>query len=253
MSEQKNPTTQTLEAALQHEFKDASLLERALTHRSWAHEQVGAGAEDAARQMHNEAMEFVGDSVLGMVVAEYLFRRHPELTEGELSRMKHRLVSTTTLARASQRLDIGSHLRFGKGEEKTGGSRKKALLADSFEAVLAAIFFDAGLEVAREFVHRTLQAELEEATPEGAAAADTKTMLQERLQGESRPAPVYEVVETTGPAHRRTFHIEAVWDGGRVRATGNSIKVAEMRAAKLALQQLDVGTTTEENSSPSAA
>ncbi|MDQ3258440.1 MAG: ribonuclease III [Acidobacteriota bacterium] len=228
------------------------MLERALTHRSWAHEQVGAGAEDAARQMHNEAMEFVGDSVLGMIVAEYLFRRHPELTEGELSRMKHRLVSMTTLCRAATRLDIGNHLRFGKGEEKTGGSRKRALLADSFEAVLAAIFFDAGIEAAREFVHRTLRTELEDATPEGAAAADTKTMLQERLQAESRSVPVYEVVETTGPAHRRTFQIEASWDGGSVRATGNSIKVAEMRAAKLALQQLDAGTTEENSSSITA-
>lgn len=230
---------QSLEAALQHKFQDATLLERALTHRSWAHEQAGPGAEVEARRLHNEAMEFVGDSVLGMIVADSLFRRHPELNEGELSRMKHRLVSTTTLARISAKLEVGKHLRFGRGEEKTGGRRKQALLADSFEAILAAIYLDGGIEAATAFVHRTLGEELEQATPESAAAADTKTMLQERLQAEGRPAPQYEVVETSGPPHRRTFHVEASWDRGRVRAEGRSIKAAETLAAKRAIKQLD--------------
>lgn len=230
---------QTLETALGHKFTDSTLLERALTHRSWAHEQAGPGAEVEARQMHNEAMEFVGDSVLGMIVAESLFLRHPELTEGELSRMKHRLVSTATLARLSETLGVGKHLRFGRGEEKTGGRLKKALLADSFEAVLAAIYLDGGIEAARQFVRRTLGAELDATTPESAAAADTKTMLQERLQADGLSAPQYTVVETSGPPHRRTFHVEAAWDGGSVRAEGRSIKAAETLAAKRALAHLD--------------
>lgn len=235
-----NSDLESLEITLGYRFRDRTLLERALTHRSWAYEQVAPGAEDEARRLHNEAMEFVGDSVLGMVVADFLFRSHPELTEGELSRMKHRLVSTPTLTRAAERFNFGEHLRFGRGEEKTGGRRKKALLADSFEAVLAAIYLDGGVPAATDFIHTALGAEMEESTPELAAAADTKTMLQEKLQAEGRTAPNYEVIETVGPPHRRVFRIEVVWDGGRVRAEGASIKSAEKRAAKLALEQLDV-------------
>ncbi len=230
-----------LEAALQYQFQDASLLERALTHRSWAHEETGPGAEIEARRLHNEAMEFVGDSVLGMIIAEYLFQTHPALTEGELSRMKHRLVSASTLACAADTLGIGLYVRFGRGEENTGGRRKKALLADSFEAVLAAIYLDGGLSAATDFVYRTLGVELEELTPEGAAAADTKTVLQERLQAGGRNAPQYKVIETVGPPHRRTFRVEACWDGGSVCAEGRTIKTAEMQAAKRALLALDGG------------
>lgn len=184
-------------------------------------------------------MEFVGDSVLGMVIADYLFQTYPDHTEGELSRMKHRLVSTVTLACAAEQLGIGEHLRFGRGEEKTGGRRKKALLADAFEAVLAAVYIDGGLCAAVEFVYRTLGDSLDEVTAEGAAAADTKTMLQERLQAEGRAAPQYKVIETSGPPHRRTFHVEARWDTGCVRAKGRSIKAAEVQAAKRALLVLD--------------
>ena len=238
------PDLDQLQSALRYNFRDRALLERALTHRSWAHEQAEAGDGTEARRLHNESMEFVGDSVLGMVVAEHLFRCHPDLTEGELSRMKHRLVSTATLARLSEHLGIGKHLRFGRGEEKTGGSRKKAILADSYEAVLAAIYLDGGVTAATEFVQHTLGADLAAATPEKAAAADTKTALQELLQAAGRPAPQYEVIESTGPPHRRTFHVEAIWDAGRVRAQGRTIKSAEMRAAALAIERL--GTAREE-------
>ena len=232
------PDTTPLEERLGYKFRDRRLLERALTHRSWAHESVGAGGEREARALHNEAFEFVGDSVLGLVVADALFHSHPGVTEGELSRMKHGLVSTQTLARVSQRLQLGEYLRVGRGEEKTGGRRKQALLADAFEALLAAVYLDGGYAEAQRFVRRALASELEEATPESAAAADFKTMLQERLQSERRHSPQYDLVETEGPPHARTFHVEAVFDEERVRGRGQTIKAAEMDAARRALELL---------------
>ena len=233
-----NPDLDALEEILAHKFHDHALLERAITHRSWAHEQVGPGCEEQARCLHNEAFEFVGDSVLGLIVADYLFQAYPDVTEGELSRMKHRLVSAPSLAKAAQGLTLGDYLRVGRGEEKTGGRRKRALLADAFEAVLAAVFLDGGLEAATTFVHRALGAELENADPESAAAADYKTMLQERLQASRKAAPQYTVVETAGPPHRRTFHVEVSWEGGSVRGEGRTIKAAETAAARLALESM---------------
>lgn len=226
-----------LEQSIAYRFSDRSLLERAITHRSWAHEQVAPGHEGEARRLHNEAFEFVGDSVLGLIVADYLFQSYPDATEGELSRMKHRLVSAHTLANAAEQKSLGDFLRFGRGEEKTGGRRKKALLADCFEAVLAAIFFDGGFSAAQDFVHHALGDELTSADPEGAAAADFKTLLQERLQAEEGDPPCYEVVETAGPPHRRIFHVEVRWKEGSVRGHGRTIKAAEICAARLALEQ----------------
>ena len=229
------PDLDLLEETLSYSFRDRSLLERAITHRSWAHEQVAPGAEDQARRLHNEALEFLGDSVLGLVVADYLCKAYAAGTEGELSRMKHRLVSAPTLAAASIRLNLGDFLRFGRGEEKSGGRRKDALLADVLEALAGAIFIDGGLAAATDFVQRALGEELRKVTPIAAAEADYKTMLQERLQAERRPAPKYSVVESVGPPHRRTFHVEVSWDHGSVRAEGRSIKSAEAAAAKEAL------------------
>jgi ribonuclease-3 len=237
-AEKKMPNLDELEKILAHSFADRSLLQRAVTHRSWAHEQVAPGNEEEARRLHNEALEFVGDSVLGLVVADYLFQSYPDVTEGELSRMKHRLVSAPTLAKASEHLGIGQFLRVGRGEEKSGGRRKRALLADAFEAVLAAIFLDGGLAAAIDFIHRALGSELERVDPQAAAAADYKTLLQERLQAHRQTAPQYSVVETTGPPHRRTFHVELSWDGGSVRAEGRTIKAAETTAARLALENM---------------
>jgi ribonuclease-3 len=176
--------------------------------------------------------------VLGLVVADYLFQSYPDVTEGELSRMKHRLVSAPTLAKASERLTIGQFLRVGRGEEKSGGRRKRALLADAFEALLAAIFLDGGLAAATDFVHHGLGNELERADPEAAAAADFKTLLQERLQADYHAVPQYNVVEVAGPPHRRMFHVELSWNGGSVRAEGRTIKAAETAAARLALEQI---------------
>ncbi|MEP6919888.1 MAG: ribonuclease III [bacterium] len=235
----KTPDLKLLETILKHDFEHRSLLERAITHRSWAHEQVAPGNEEQARQLHNEALEFLGDSVLGLVVADYLCRAYPEVTEGELSRMKHRLVSAPTLAKASLRLDLGAFVRFGRGEEKSGGRSKDALLADVLEALTGAIFLDGGLPAATQFIQHALGEELRRANPTSAAAADYKTMLQEKLQAERRTAPKYTVVETLGPPHRRTFHVEVSWDEGSEAGEGRSIKAAEVAAAKQALEAMN--------------
>lgn len=234
------PDLDLLESILSYTFQDRALLERALTHRSWAHEQVAPGTEDQARRLHNENLEFLGDSVLGLVVANYLCTAHPTVTEGELSRMKHRLVSASTLAAASIRLQLGDFLRFGRGEEKSGGRRKDALLADVLEALTGAIFVDGGLAAATDFVQQALSEELRTVTPVGAAESDYKTMLQEKLQADRRSAPRYSVVEALGPPHRRTFNVEVGWDTGSVQAQGRSIKTAEAAAAKEALALIKV-------------
>jgi ribonuclease-3 len=229
------PDLDLLETILSYNFQNRALLERAVTHRSWAHEQVAPGAEDEARRLHNESLEFLGDSALGLIVADYLCKAYPEVTEGELSRMKHRLVSAPTLAAASARMQLGDFLKFGRGEEKSGGRRKDALLADVLEALAGAIFLDGGLPAATDFVQRAIGEELRAVTPKAAAQADYKTMLQEKLQAERRAAPRYSVVEALGPPHKRTFHVEVSWDSGNVRAEGRSIKAAETAAAKQAL------------------
>ena len=234
-NEDQAPDLDHLETIIHYEFNDRALLERAVTHRSWAHEQVAPAAEEA-RRLHNEALEFLGDSVLGLVVADHLCRVYPSSTEGELSRMKHQLVSAPTLAKVSLRLNLGEFLRFGRGEEKSGGRRKDALLADVFEAVAGAIFLDGGLTAAASFIEQALLEELEQVNPVAAAAADYKTMLQERLQAARKPAPRYAVVETAGPPHKRVFQVELTWDHGSVRAEGRSIKVAEAAAARQALE-----------------
>jgi ribonuclease-3 len=240
------PDLDGLETILAYRFKDRTLLKRAVTHRSWAHEQVAPGSEEEARHLHNEALEFVGDSVLGLIVADYLFRLYPSVTEGELSRMKHRLVSAPTLAAVSQRLSLGQFLRVGHGEEKSGGRLKRALLADLFEAILGAIFLDAGLHAATDFVQHALGDELSSASPEAAAAADFKTMLQEVIQAEHHGTPQYTVIETAGPPHRRRFHVELSWDGGSVRGEGRTIKAAETQAARLALESIRSGAASRE-------
>ena len=228
-----------LEEIIGYQFRNRDLLTQAMTHRSWAHEQVSPRSGTQARRLHNEALEFLGDSILGLIVADYLFKANPNASEGELSRMKHRLVSAPTLAKASDRLRLGEFVRFGRGEEKSGGRRKHALLADVFEAVTGAIFLDGGLPAASSFVDRTLGEELRHADPVAAAAADPKTMLQERLQANHEPAPQYTVIETLGPPHHRTFHVELKWNGGSARGEGRTIKAAEAAAAHIALQQME--------------
>jgi len=229
----------TLESRIGHRFADPKLLERALTHRSWAYENLPGESEEVVRAAENESFEFVGDSVLGLVIAEKLFEAHPDSNEGGLTLMKHSLVSTATLARIAETLGLGDHMRVGRGEEKTGGRKKQALLANTLEAVIAAVFLDGGYPAARVFIGRAFGDEMKKATPKN--SLDYKTMLQERLQAAKMNAPNYSVIKTEGPPHSRTFLIEAVWQTGKTRAEGNSIKAAEMKAAEQALEMMNGG------------
>ncbi len=233
----KNPAN--FEQLLGYKFQNIALLERAVTHRSWAYEEVPEGDEEKIRSLQNEALEFVGDSVLGLAIAEQLYIRHPKASEGDLTLMKHHLVSMGTLAKISEDIGVGKFMRVGRGEEKTGGRRKQALLADTLEAVIAATFFDSGYISARALVGRIFAEELREATPK--TSIDYKTLLQETLQADKRPAPTYSVIKIDGLPHQRTFHVEAVWETGKVNGTGSSIKSAEMMAANLALKKLNKG------------
>lgn len=225
------------EQLLGYKFQNIALLERAVSHRSWAYEEVTDGDEEKIRSLQNEALEFVGDSVLGLAIAEQLYIRHPKSSEGDMTLMKHHLVSMGTLAKIAQDFGVGKFMRVGRGEEKTGGRRKQAMLADTLEAVIAAIFFDSGYISARAFVGRIFAEELREATPK--TSIDYKTLLQETLQADKRAAPTYSVIKIDGLPHERTFHVEAVWEAGSVKGKGTSIKAAEMMAANLALKKLN--------------
>lgn len=219
-----------------YQFQDPALLERALTHRSWAHENLAGRKENVIRAAENESLEFVGDSVLGLVVSEQLFLKFPDASEGELTLMKHRLVSTVTLASVAESLQIGELIRVGRGEEKTGGRQKKAILADTLEAIIAAVFFDSGYISARSFIMRAFLPEFRNITPRD--SVDYKTLLQEVLQAERLSGPVYSLVRTEGQPHERTFFVEASWDSGKAEGQGSSIKSAEMMAAHKALETL---------------
>jgi ribonuclease-3 len=226
-----------LERRLGYKFRDPQILERALTHRSWAHEN--RSEIETERVTQNESLEFVGDSVLGLAIAEELYLKNPKLNEGHLTLMKHRLVSTEMLAKIAVDLEIGSFLRVGRGEEKTGGRAKHALLANALEAVIGAIFFDSGYIEARHFIKKIFARELKKATPD--TSVDYKTMLQEKLQAQRLGTPVYRVTRTEGMPHARIFSVEAVWQHGRAEGQGASIKSAEMMAARLALENIDGG------------
>ncbi len=225
-----------LENLIGHKFRDLKILERAVTHRSWAFENTEGQSGEVIRETENESLEFVGDSVLGLIIAEQLFLSNPKLGEGDLTVMKHQLVSTGTLAKLGGALNLGEYLKIGKGEEKTGGRTKSALLANTLEAVIGAIFFDGGYTAARVFVGRIFTDELRVATPR--SSVDYKSLLQETLQSAKRPAPIYKVVKTDGPPHARVFSVEATWDTGKSNGEGNSIKAAEMEAANAALTEI---------------
>ena len=228
-----------LEGVIGYKFKDIKLLERALTHRSWAFENLPPDDQDVIRQSENESLEFLGDSVLGLVIAEHLFRDHPEFDEGGLTLMKHHLVSTATLAEIAEGLKLGEYMRVGRGEEKTGGRRKQALLANLLEAVIGAIFIDGGYSAARVFIVNSFAEELKTATPMN--SIDYKTTLQELLQSRKEHAPSYSVIKTDGPPHAREFTVEASWDSGSTEGHGTSIKAAEMMAAEEAIRVLTDG------------
>jgi ribonuclease III len=226
-----------LQRALGHAFRDTALVERALTHSS-ALGHAGSRQRDVENG-DNEQLEYLGDALLGFLVAEYLVTRFPDWTEGQLSKSRSRLVSTVPLSVAARRLGLGEYLRLGRGEEKTGGRQKPALLADTFEAVVAAIYLDAGLAAAREFAARTLLDAAVAAEGSHLDLSDHKSALQELLQSRGLPPASYQVVRQEGPDHRKTFWVE-LQVAEIVSATGSGAnkKEAEQSAAGQALEKL---------------
>jgi ribonuclease-3 len=223
-----------LEQRIGYRFRDRGLLEHALTHTSRFHEDVTGGV------LHNESLEFLGDAVLGLVIAEALYREHPEYDEGQKSKIKASLVSAARLARLGDDLQLGSHLLLGRGEEKSGGRRKTALLADACEALIAAMYLDGGLAAARGFITREIWAGLGTPTHPGGLAAmmgDYKSALQEVLQEAGRGLPEYRIAGERGPAHERLFEVELYVEGRLVaQAEGRTKKEAEQEAARTALE-----------------
>ena len=222
----------TLEEKLDYTFHDRTLLENALTHSSCANESRG-------RLQSNERLEFLGDSILGMVVADHLFRNHPDLPEGELTRTRAALVCEESLVQAAHALDLGAYLHLGKGEEAGGGHSRPSIQADAVEAVLAAVYLDGGIGSARKIVQRLiLSRELEGLT----SSRDYKTALQELVQRENGQVLQYRLTGEEGPDHDKRFFVEVDLNGSRVGAgQGHSKKEAEQMAAKAAIQSLSQG------------
>ena len=225
-----------LERRIGYQFRDLGLLEHALTHRSRAHEDASGGVID------NESMEFLGDAVLGSVVADMLFTQFPTHSEGYKSKVKAGIVSAASLARLAEDIDLGRFMLLGRGEEKTGGRQKHAILSDGFEALIAAIYLDGGVDPVREFIISRLGPLIIAAGDRAAEAAftdDWKSALQEWLQANHRGLPIYRLVAANGPDHRKRFEVE-VMVGGEVvaQAGGRSKKDAEQQAARDALRML---------------
>ena len=229
MTAEREATLRALEASLGHRFRDLALLDRALTHTSAANEALEDGAGD------NEAMEFLGDAVVGLVVAEMLHRRDPDGSEGGKSKLRARLVAAPSLAGRAEAAGLPGLLRLGRGEEKTGGRLKQALWADAYEAVVAALYLDGGLEAAARFVRADLAAAL--ATPADHAQGDAKSALQEALQARGEPVPDYVVIDEEGPDHRKRFRVHCRIAGEVAgEGVGYSKKEAEQDAARRALE-----------------
>lgn len=220
-------------SALRVQFKDPDLLLSALTHRSYVHEHYQTSLQP------NERLEFLGDSVLNFLTAQFLYQTFPQRGEGELTAMRASLVRTGMLARFARQLELGSFLKLGKGEEHSGGRERDNLLADAFEAVIAAIYLDQGMEAADRFLLPYLESEAARIVVHG-LQLDDKSRLQERVQSERNQTPRYRTVSAEGPDHNRVFTIEVQAGGDRLGVgVGNSKQAAAQAAARAALEYLD--------------
>ena len=231
MSPEREAELRALEARLGHRFKDLGLLDRALTHASFANESLQATSR------HNEPLEFLGDSVLGFLVADLLHARDPDGDEGTKSQIRAHLVSAPSLTSRASVLGLPDLLLLGRGEEKTGGRKKAALWANAYEALIAALYLDGGLEAARTLVEEAFGAEI--AAGREAAGQDHKSALQERLQAKGLAVPEYVVVAEEGPSHSRRFRVQCLIAGHTVsEGEGTSKKLAQQQAAQRALEAL---------------
>ena len=221
------PTFQAFCRQLPYQFRDKGLLDQALTHRS-------------ASSKHNERLEFLGDSLLGQVIAAQLYHRFPDASEGELSRMRSSLVREKTLAEIATELNLGDVLNLGSGELKSGGFRRASILADALEAIFGAVYLDGGFDACEQII-LSLYRERLEALPEGGTDKDPKTTLQEWLQGKRLPLPVYDLLATFGEAHAQTFHVRCTLESGETaEGRGSSRRKAEQQAARKILDILKV-------------
>lgn len=221
---------ESLQQKLGYTFQDLSLLENALTHSSFANESRG-------RYVSNERLEFLGDSILGMVVAEHLYRSHPELSEGDLTRVRSSLVCEESLADVASQLDLGAHLRLGRGEESGGGRRRSSIRADAVEAMLAAVYLDGGIGSVRRIIQKfILTREVDSLT----RPRDYKTLLQETVQRENGQILRYCLTGEEGPDHNKRFFIQVELNGNPLGSgSGRSKKEAEQAAARAALKTLE--------------
>jgi ribonuclease-3 len=211
---------------LGYEFKQPQLLQRALTHRSYAAE-------------HNERLEFLGDAILGCIIAKHLYSDYPQLSEGELSRLRSNLVREETLAALARQLDLGSQLKLGEGELKSGGFRRPSILADALEALFGAILLDSGFAAAEQAVLNLYVPYLEKIDVQK-LGKDAKTLLQEYLQGKHIPLPAYSVIDMQGEAHAQSFEVECAIPSLRIsaRGSGTTRRNAEQQAAQTAYKLL---------------
>ena len=226
------PGLEQLEGTLGHEFHDRLLIRTALTHRSHVHR---AGEE---RVNSNERLEFLGDSVLGLVVNEHLYRAFPDYSEGELTKIKSLVVSRAVLRRAAERVGLGAHLILAPGEIDAGGRKRASILSDAFEAVLGAMYLDGGFAPVAALVERELLRTLDETLADH-QLINYKSLLQEKIQARFKTPPRYKVSSTSGPDHAKSFVVEVVVRGQVLgRGEGQSKKLAEQRAARAALDSI---------------
>ncbi|WP_251446046.1 ribonuclease III [Vermiculatibacterium agrestimuris] len=219
---------ESLEAKLGYSFHDRALLENALTHSSYAN-------ENHSPMGSNERLEFLGDSILGMVTADYLFQTHPDLPEGDLTRTRAALVCEESLAEVADRLALGEHLKLGRGEAAGGGRERPSIRADAVEAILAAVYLDGGLEACAKIIRRFIL----DKEREKSASRDYKTALQELVQRHSGQALAYHMTGESGPDHAKRFTVEVTLNGASVgQGEGHSKKEAEQMAAKAAMEKL---------------
>lgn len=222
-----------LQEAIGYSFRDLSLLETALTHTSYANEVYKDGLRSYER------LEFLGDSILGFTAADYLFGAFPELHEGELTKLRAELVCEASLAETAKKLDLGSYLRLGKGEEAGGGRQRASIIADVVEAVIAAIYLDGGLTAARRFIYNFVLVDVKARVQ---LNADYKTMLQELVQRKKNQQLSYELLGESGPDHDKTFSVQVLLNGSPIgTGEGTSKKRAEQAAAHQALEKLRSG------------
>jgi ribonuclease-3 len=221
------------EKKIGYSFKNKDILIQALSHSSFAYENPQVKHSD------NEVMEFLGDSVLGLIIADYLCQSYPELSEGELSKLKSQAASTTALFSFAKNIKLDKYILLGKGEEKSGGRNKKTILAGAFEALIAAIYLDSGITEARKLLLSQVQSLFKKIDVEKFLINNYKSALQEYLQKANLPAPSYKTVTLRGPNHKRSFTVEVFSEKKPLaKAKGNSKKNAEQKAAQKALKSL---------------